>query len=132
MLLGFIPFLDQLQNLSLKSYLPSWIPKPETLLFCSLPFAAFFLCVFIAYWSMPWKRPRVYLLLAASFAFYACWNEWLAILITFTTFLDYLIARTMEGMTSDRRRKLLVIVSLIMNLGLLCYFKYANFFMRSI
>src|SRR5438046_192314 len=118
MLLGLISYLDQLQNLSLKSFLPSWIPKPETLLFCSLPFATFFLCVFIVYWCMPWKRPRVYLLLAASFAFYACWNEWLAILITFTTLLDYLVARSMERLKAETCRKLLVIVSLVMNLGL--------------
>jgi alginate O-acetyltransferase complex protein AlgI len=132
MLAGLIPFIDQLQNISLKSYLPSWIPKPETLLFCSLPFAAFFSCVFIVYWLLPWKRARVYLLLAASFAFYACWNEWLAILITFTTMLDYFLARAMEGSASDLRRKAMVILSLVVNLGLLCYFKYANFFLRSV
>src|SRR5260370_3006162 len=98
MLAGLIPFIDQLQNISLKSYLPSWIPKPETLLFCSLPFAAFFSCVFIVYWLLPWKRARVYLLLAASFAFYACWNEWLAILITFTTMLYYFLALPMDAL----------------------------------
>src|SRR5215475_6202821 len=113
MLVGLIPFIDQLQSISLKSYLPSWIPKPETLLFCSLPFASFFLCVFTLYWLTPWKRARVYILLAASFAFYACWNEWLAILITFTTLLDYLLARGMEASVSTFWRRFMLIVSLV-------------------
>jgi alginate O-acetyltransferase complex protein AlgI len=71
-------------------------------------------------------------LLGASVYFYASWNEWLALLICASTAADFLLARGMEASTSPRRRKLLLAASLAGNLGLLCYFKYANFFLRSL
>ena len=101
------------------------------MLFCSQQFCLFFLVVFIVYWAMPWPRPRVYLLLAASLTFYACWNQWLALVLCASTLLDYLLARGMDAWSSPRVRKLLLLVSVVGNVGLLCYFKYANFFLRS-
>ncbi len=70
-----------------------WMQSDDAKSFCSLQYLAFFLGVFVLYWVMPWKRARVYLLVAASFMFYACWNKQLALLISATTVLDYLIAR---------------------------------------
>src|SRR5437870_9154125 len=102
------------------------------MLFCTLPFLGFFLIVFIAYWVMPWRQLRVWLLLGASFYFYASWNAWLASIVLITTLADYLIARGMESSTAERWRKLLLGISLVMNVGLLVYFKYANFFLRSL
>jgi alginate O-acetyltransferase complex protein AlgI len=102
------------------------------MLFCSLTFLLFFTVVFIAYWSMPWARARVYLLLVASFIFYATWNHWLAFLICVSTFMDYVVARGMEASHSQARRRLLLTLSLVANLGLLVYFKYANFFLDSL
>jgi len=101
------------------------------MLFCTQLFLVFFAVVFVAYWSLPWHRGRVWLLLAASFVFYASWNHWLAIIICITTLFDYLIARGMDATAVPQRRRLLLIASLVMNLGLLVYFKYANFFLRS-
>jgi alginate O-acetyltransferase complex protein AlgI len=77
-------------------------------------------------------RARVGLLLAASFFFYASWNKWLALLICVSTALDYLVALGLEKLTSQRWRRLLLLVSLAANLGLLAYFKYANFFLHSV
>jgi alginate O-acetyltransferase complex protein AlgI len=71
-------------------------------------------------------------LLVASFFFYACWNYWLALLIGVTTFMDYVVARGMDSSPSERRRKLLLILSLVVNVGLLVYFKYANWFLDSL
>jgi alginate O-acetyltransferase complex protein AlgI len=102
------------------------------MLFCSAQFAAFFAVVFLAYWALPWRRPRVWLLLAASFYFYACWNHWLALLVGLSTAGDYLLARGMDATAVPWRRRALLGVSLVGNLGLLCYFKYANFFLRSL
>jgi alginate O-acetyltransferase complex protein AlgI len=102
------------------------------MLFCSLEFLVFFIVVFAAYWAMPWKRPRVLLLLAASYFFYASWNHWLALLIFVSTTLDYVVARLLEASAAPRRRKALVLLSVTANLGLLCYFKYANFFLHSL
>jgi alginate O-acetyltransferase complex protein AlgI len=100
--------------------------------FFSPQFLLFFLVVFILYWATPWHRARVWLLLSASIVFYASWDWRLAVLITATTAADYVIARGMEASASPRRRKLLLLGSLVMNLGLLCYFKYANFFLASL
>jgi alginate O-acetyltransferase complex protein AlgI len=102
------------------------------MLFCSLPFAIFFSIVFTLYWSLPWQRVRVWLLLVASFYFYASWNKWLALIICVSTAMDYLVARGMDGTSAPLRRKALLGLSLVANLGLLVYFKYANFFLNSV
>jgi alginate O-acetyltransferase complex protein AlgI len=102
------------------------------MLFCSVEFMVFFAALLIVYWSVPWRRARVWLLLVASFCFYASWNKWLAIIICISTLLDYLLALGMELSTVPWRRKSLLTVSLLANLGLLCYFKYANFFLLSL
>lgn len=101
------------------------------MLFCTSQFCWFFLAVFTVYWLLPWQRARVYVLLAASIYFYASWNRWLALLLAVSSVLDYWLARAMDASTAPGRRKALVIVSVVANLGLLCYFKYANFFLRS-
>jgi alginate O-acetyltransferase complex protein AlgI len=102
------------------------------MLFCSQQFLLFFFVVFVVYWATPWKRVRVWLLLAASFYFYASWNHWLACLICVTTVADFLIARGMDAPHLERWRKPLLIASIAMNLGLLAYFKYVNFFLHSL
>jgi alginate O-acetyltransferase complex protein AlgI len=102
------------------------------LLFCTLPFLVFFLVVFAVNWAIPWQRGRVWLLLGASIYFYACWNKWLALVLCASTLADFLIARGMEATAKPRLRKLLLLASLVGNLGLLCYFKYANFFLQSL
>jgi alginate O-acetyltransferase complex protein AlgI len=102
------------------------------MLFCSMSFMIFFAVLLIVYWSMPWQRARVWLLLVASFCFYATWNKWLAVIICVSTLVDYLLALGIEHTSATWRRKLLLCVSLFANLGLLCYFKYANFFLLSL
>jgi alginate O-acetyltransferase complex protein AlgI len=101
-------------------------------LFCSPEFLLFFAVVLVVYWAMPWRQGRVWLLLIASFFFYACWNKRLALLISVSTILDYLLALGMDRSASPRWRKALLCASLGANLGLLCYFKYANFFLLSL
>jgi alginate O-acetyltransferase complex protein AlgI len=102
------------------------------MLFCSVPFTLFFVAVFLTYWALPWHRGRVLLLLGASLYFYASWNRWLAVVLFVSTLVDYCVARGMEATGSPRLRRLLLLVSLVGNVGLLCYFKYANFFLQSL
>ncbi len=120
------------------------------MLFCSWPFARFFVVVFALYWLIPWGRlrlrvplprrsltltgheMRVWLLLAASFYFYASWNAWLALLICATTLTDYGIGLALEALSGPRKRQCLLLLSLVGNLGVLVYFKYANFFLASL
>jgi alginate O-acetyltransferase complex protein AlgI len=125
------------------------------MLFCSYGFARFFAIVFAIYW-LPWRRVRfalplpgwfakprrvfvvtgdeirIWWLVAASFYFYASWNRTLALLILATTLMDFLIGLGMDGASSPRLRRFLLLFSLTANLGLLVYFKYANFFLASL
>src|SRR5262245_50841387 len=102
------------------------------MLFCTQDYLFFFLAVFTAYWLLPWRRARVWLLLGASFYFYACWNHWLACVVAGTSVIDYLLARGLDATDRPALRRLLLLASLVMNLGLLVYFKYANFFLDSL
>ena len=102
------------------------------MLFTTHQYLFFFVAVFAVYWAMPWHRLRVYLLLGASFYFYATWNEWLAPLVTGTATLDYLLARGIDAARSRKVARLFTGISIAVNLGVLCYFKYVNFFLESL
>jgi alginate O-acetyltransferase complex protein AlgI len=102
------------------------------MLFCSEQFLIFFAIIFVLYWSIPHHQARVWLLLAGSFTFYATWNKQLAIIICVSTLIDYLIGRGLERGYPPTWRRLMLGLSLCMNLGLLAYFKYANFFLQSV
>src|SRR6516162_3117825 len=108
-----------------------WRSANQPMLFCSQQFVWFFVIVFLVYWTIPWRSARVWLLLAASFYFYASWNHYLALLIAVSTLADYLIARGLDAFTAPRWRKTLLALTLVGNLSLLAYFKYANFFLHS-
>jgi len=83
-------------------------------------------------WCRGPHRGRVWLLLAASFYFYASWNPYLACLIFVSTILDYCLAHGIERLKTGGWRRVLVGISVTANLGLLCYFKYTNFFLSSL
>src|SRR5262245_21913611 len=100
--------------------------------FNSSQFVLFFGVVFACYWLLPWARVRLWLLLAASVYFYACASKWLALIVVASTTVAYFLARGIDSSRSQRARKLLLTINVIGNLGLLCYFKYVNFFLDSI
>lgn len=95
------------------------------MLFNSLAFLVFFPCVFLLYYALPF-RFRKYMLLAASYYFYMCWKPEFIVLILFSTVVDYCCGLGMVRW--PERKKRLLAVSLMMNLGLLFFFKYLNFF----
>ena len=95
------------------------------MLFNSLPFLIFFPCVFVLYYALPF-RFRKYMLLAASYYFYMCWKPEFIVLILFSTLVDYFCGLGMARYPG--RKKWLLALSLTMNLGLLFFFKYLNFF----
>ena len=59
-------------------------------------------------------------------------DEWLAAIICVSTVMDYAVARGLDGSPNLRWRRWLLGLSLVANLGLLVYFKYANFFLDSL
>ncbi len=71
-------------------------------------------------------------LLIASYLFYAAWDWRFTFLIAFSTVVDYAVAIGMDRTDDARRRKILVSISLAVNLGLLAFFKYAGFFAESL
>jgi D-alanyl-lipoteichoic acid acyltransferase DltB (MBOAT superfamily) len=87
-----------------------------------------------AYWLLPrrWNGARVWLLVVASFHFYAAWDASLAFLVTTTATLDYLLARCIERAERRPLRFALMWTSTLMNLGVLCYFKYRGFFLNEL
>lgn len=100
------------------------------MLFNSLDFAFFLPIVFVLYWWVAqWGlRAGNLLLLLASYVFYGWWDWRFLGLILFSTVVDYAVGRALGRTGPPKKRKVLLAASLIANLGLLAYFKYANFF----
>ncbi|MCR8666355.1 MBOAT family protein [Aestuariibaculum sp. M13] len=100
------------------------------MVFNSLIFTVYLPLVFILYWgffkkSLAWQNS---LLLCASYVFYGWWDWRFLSLILFSTLLDYGIAIQLSKAKEFRNRKRYLILSLILNLSLLGFFKYYNFF----
>ena len=100
------------------------------MLFNSLDFAIFLPIVFILYWFVC-RRSLVaqnILILAASYVFYAWWDWRFLGLIIFSTLVDYSIGVKLHSNSKPKARKLLLWTSIVINIGLLGFFKYYNFF----
>jgi alginate O-acetyltransferase complex protein AlgI len=97
------------------------------MIFSSSLFLVYFLPIFmIIYFLLP-ARFRNWLLLAASILFYAWGAPLFIFYLAASVLIDFFLAGSM-GVSSLNLRKLLFWASVFMNLGLLLYFKYMNFF----
>jgi D-alanyl-lipoteichoic acid acyltransferase DltB (MBOAT superfamily) len=102
------------------------------MLFNSLDFAVFLPLVFILYWSFNKNRKiQNVLILLASYTFYAFWDWRFLGLLAFSTLVDFLIGRAIHSENKQSKRKFFLWFSIIVNLGLLAFFKYHNFFLQS-
>jgi D-alanyl-lipoteichoic acid acyltransferase DltB (MBOAT superfamily) len=97
------------------------------MVFNSLHFLWFFVVVYALYRVLP-HRAQNWLLLAASYYFYAAWDWRFLGLLLGSTLVDYSCARALERTEAPGRRKALLTISLTFNLTLLAFFKYFNFF----
>jgi D-alanyl-lipoteichoic acid acyltransferase DltB (MBOAT superfamily) len=96
------------------------------MLFNTTQFFIFLPVVLALFYTSPHPFRR-YILLAASYFFYACWNpKFIALLLTLTA-IDYTAAICLEKVAPGPRRKAFLILSLSANLGFLGFFKYYNF-----
>ncbi len=100
------------------------------MLFNSLQFIFFFIVVTLAYFSLP-HRGRIWLLLLASCYFYAVFQPIYILILFVTIVVDYFAGIWIEN-AHGRKRKWLLVLSLISNIGFLAYFKYYNFFVENI
>ncbi|MBQ0016217.1 MAG: MBOAT family protein [Bacteroidales bacterium] len=99
------------------------------MLFNSLHFLLFFPIVCLCYFLIPNKRGRTFLLLVSSYYFYMCWKPAYALLILVSTAVTYGCALWLqrEPAQNKRRRKRGLVVSVVLNLSILFFFKYFNF-----
>jgi alginate O-acetyltransferase complex protein AlgI len=99
------------------------------MLFNSLSYLIFFPIVFALYWLSPqtWRRA---LLLLASYVFYMSWLPVYGLLLLALTAASYFLGLAIARFQSQR--KALLVLGLIVNLGTLCFYKYADFFIQSL
>ncbi len=103
------------------------------MLFNSLDFALFLPIVFALYWFIPFKRisGQNALIVIASYVFYGWWDWRFLGLILLSTLTDYGVGLLLGKTTRQERRKALLWISIGLNLGLLGFFKYCDFFIES-
>jgi alginate O-acetyltransferase complex protein AlgI len=101
------------------------------MLFNSFEFFLFMAVFLPLYFGLP-SRLTPLLILTASYVFYAGWRPSFLALLIFTTAIDYVGARVIDGTSSAAVRRLALVVSLTINLGLLATFKYLDFAARSV
>lgn len=97
------------------------------MLFNSVNFLFFFIAVCLLFFIVRPKH-RWIVLLVSSYVFYGAWKYEYLILIAVSTVVDFLCAKKMDSLSTKAERKPFLIISLIANLGLLCTFKYLDFF----
>jgi len=103
------------------------------MLFNSFSFGLFLIVTFVLYWTIFNRRQRLrnVFLLAASYFFYGCWDWRFLFLIAFITLTDFVCGALLGNTDEKRKRKTLLVSALIINLGVLGFFKYFNFFIDS-
>lgn len=103
------------------------------MLFNTFDFAIFLPLIFVLYWFVTQKNltSQNILVVIASYVFYGWWDWRFLSLLFLSSSIDFLIGLGMSRKTSNKSRKSLLIVSLVVNLGVLIYFKYFNFFIDS-
>ena len=97
------------------------------MLFQSIEFAIFFATVFALYVVLPHSLQNR-MLLIGSYIFYGAWDWRYLSLIIISTTVDYFCSLAIDRNKVGRRRKQILAVSLITNIGLLGIFKYYDFF----
>ena len=103
------------------------------MLFPTMTFAVFFLIVMPVAWKLR-DRPPVWkvVVLAASYVFYAWWDWRFVGLLVASSVGNVIAGRLIAGGSDDRARRNALIGGLVLNLGLLGFFKYYGFFVDSL
>jgi D-alanyl-lipoteichoic acid acyltransferase DltB (MBOAT superfamily) len=103
------------------------------MLFNSLDFAIFLPVVFILYWYLN-KINLTFqnlLIVVASYIFYGWWDWRFLLLIVVSTVIDYTVGIKLKSVEGKIKRKVLLWISILANLGFLGFFKYYNFFLEN-
>ncbi len=100
------------------------------MLFNSVAFLVFLPLFMLAYWATR-GRARLWVMLLGSLLFYGWWDWRFLFLLLFSAIVDYSIGILLENEQDDAARHRLIVLSVVVNLGLLGFFKYFNFFADS-
>lgn len=102
------------------------------MVFSSIVFILYFLPAFLLCYGLVNRPYKNVVILAFSILFYSWGAPRFIFVILGTTFLDFHLVRWMDESSNQLRRKLFLLCSLAINLGLLFYFKYSNFFIENV
>ena len=102
------------------------------MIFNSLTFVVFFALVLALHYAplFSWRQKKINLLVA-SYLFYAAWNPPFVILLWVSTVVDWWAAQWMVRAKTQATRKAWMIISVVVNLGMLAYFKYGEFLLAN-
>ncbi|MFH0735507.1 MAG: MBOAT family O-acyltransferase [bacterium] len=100
------------------------------MLFNSIDFAIFLPIVFILYWFVTNKNLKLQnaLIVVSSFLFYGWWDWRFLILMIGSASVDYFVGLSLVKQENKFKRQMLALCSIVVNLGILGFFKYFNFF----
>ncbi len=102
------------------------------MLFPTVTFAIFFMIVLPVSWLlMPRRRRWKLFMLAASYFFYGYWDWRFVLLIAASTVANQFFATRIHAADVERHRRLWLTAAVVVNLGVLGYFKYYDFFVTS-
>lgn len=101
------------------------------MLFNSVPFIGFMTIVFIVYWILPHKY-RWFMLLLSNYIFYICWDVRGIWIIGFLTITSYATAVMIEKSGNRFWRKVFLVSTVVVDVGILFFFKYFNFLYNNI
>jgi alginate O-acetyltransferase complex protein AlgI len=102
------------------------------MLFTSWEFLALFSAVLVGLRVMPTRESRQVLVLLAGVVFYAAGTPWHLLVLATPAVVDYACAIRIEESEDPRVRRRWLLLSVVSNLGLLAYFKYADFFVDNV
>lgn len=102
------------------------------MVFSSIVFLFYFLPLFLIVYFLVDKKYKNIVILLFSIAFYSWGAPKFIFVILGTTFVDFHLVKWMSGSESSFQRKSLLAISVGLNLGLLIYFKYSNFFIENV
>ena len=94
------------------------------MIFTSIEYVIFFAAVLLVRACVRDFNLEKWFLLIASYIFYMSWSIPCGFLILLTSFIDYLVGIGLERIEDKPRRKMLLVVSIVANLGVLGFFKY--------
>jgi alginate O-acetyltransferase complex protein AlgI len=102
------------------------------MVFSSILFIFYFLPVFLLCYHLSPQKFKNYVLLIFSIAFYSWGAPKFIFVILGTTVLDFYLVNWMDRSQKPSERKWLLSISILVNIGLLFYFKYSNFFIENV